>query len=123
MAHQQRISWQHVVHGIDARHLQRFFERERRQDRRHRTREQGLARSWETHHQHVVDSCLWMMEQGKVHTPPAWYTASLKHNWNAPHGMPSDWLPTVHHFRVDENTFAQIGREMREEKRPATRDK
>jgi hypothetical protein len=34
--------------------------------------------------------CLWMMDKGKVHTPPAWYTASLKHNWNAPHGMPSD---------------------------------
>ena len=64
--------------------------------------------------------CLWMMEQGKVHTPPAWYTASLKHNWNAPHGMTSDWLPTVLHFRVDDDMFAQIEREMREEKRTAT---
>jgi hypothetical protein len=33
--------------------------------------------------------------------------------------MPSDWLPTVLHFRVDENTFAQIEREMRDEKRTA----
>jgi hypothetical protein len=37
--------------------------------------------------------------------------------------MRSDWLPTVLHFRVDENTFAQIEREMREEKRTATTDK
>ena len=64
-----------------------------------------------------------MMEQIKVHTPPAWYTASLKHNWNAPHGMPSDWLPTVLNFRVDEDTFTQIEREMREERRTATLDK
>jgi len=63
-----------------------------------------------------------MMEQRKVHTPPAWYTASLKHNWNAPRGMPSDWLPTVLHFRVDESTFAQVEREMREEKRTAMPD-
>jgi hypothetical protein len=66
--------------------------------------------------------CLWMMEQGKVHTPPAWYTASLRRKWNAPHGMPSDWLPTVLRFRVDENTFAQIEPEMREEKRTAKPD-
>ena len=55
-----------------------------------------------------------------MHTPPAWYTVSLKHNWSAPHGsMPSNWMPMVLHFRVDENTLAQIGREMREEKRTA----
>jgi hypothetical protein len=60
-----------------------------------------------------------MMEQCKVHTPPAWYTASLKHNWNAPQSMPNDWLPTVLHFRVDETTFAKIECEMREEKRTA----
>jgi len=123
MPHQQRIGWQYVVHRIDARDLQRFFERERGQNRRHRTREEGLARAGWTHHQYVVDSCLTMMDKGKVHTPPAWYTASLKHNWNAPHGMPSDWLPTVMHFRVDENTFAQIEREMREEKGTAMPDK
>lgn len=61
--------------------------------------------------------CLWMIDKGKVQNPPAWYTASLKHNWNAPHGMPSDWLPTVMHFRVDENTFAEITRSIREDKR------
>lgn len=58
--------------------------------------------------------CLWMMNQGKVHVPPAWLTALLRGDWNAPHGMPSDWLPTVLHFRVDENTFAEIRRGERE---------
>ena len=72
-------------------------------------------------HTHAM-YCLWMMEQGKVHTPPARYTASLKHNRNAPLGMPSDWLPTVLHFRVEEKTLAQIEREIREEKRAATPD-
>ena len=66
---------------------------------------------------------LWMMDKGKVHIPPAWYTASLKHNWNAPHGMPSDWLLTVLHFRVGENTFAQIEREMHDEKGTTKPDK
>jgi hypothetical protein len=33
--------------------------------------------------------CLWMMDRGKVHIPPAWLTASLKGDWSAPHGMPS----------------------------------
>jgi hypothetical protein len=28
--------------------------------------------------------CLWMMNQGKVHVPPAWSTASLKGEWSAP---------------------------------------
>jgi len=64
-----------------------------------------------------------MMEKGDVHTASAWYTASLKHNWNTPRGMPSDWLATVLHFRVDDDMFAQIEREMREEKRTATPDK
>jgi hypothetical protein len=36
--------------------------------------------------------------------------------------MPSDWLPTVLHFRVDETTFAQIEREMRDEKKAAAPD-
>jgi hypothetical protein len=26
--------------------------------------------------------------------------------------MPSEWLPTVLHFRVDENTFAEFAREV-----------
>ena len=58
LAHQRRIGRPHVVHRIDARDLQRFFKREGRQNGRHRTREQGFARSWGTHHQDVVDSCL-----------------------------------------------------------------
>jgi hypothetical protein len=61
--------------------------------------------------------CLWMMNHGKVHTPPAWLTASLKGDWSAPHGMPSEWLPTVLRFRVDENTFAEFSREIREDKK------
>jgi hypothetical protein len=51
--------------------------------------------------------CLWIMDKGRVRNPPAWYTALLIHNWNALHGMPDDWLPTVLHFRVDENTLPQ----------------
>jgi hypothetical protein len=61
--------------------------------------------------------CLWTMDQGKVHIPPAWFTASLKHHWSAPNGMPSDWLPTVLRFRVDENTFAEFTRIIREDKK------
>ncbi|MCL4486652.1 MAG: hypothetical protein M1570_00795 [Chloroflexi bacterium] len=34
--------------------------------------------------------CLWMMQQGKVHTPPAWLTASLRGDWSPPYGMPGD---------------------------------
>ena len=36
--------------------------------------------------------CLWMMDQGRVRSPPGWLTASLKGEWSAPRGMPSDWL-------------------------------
>jgi hypothetical protein len=61
--------------------------------------------------------CLWMMDQGKVHVPPAWLTASLKGDWGAPQGMPSNWLPTVLHFRVDETTFVEFTREIREDKK------
>jgi hypothetical protein len=61
--------------------------------------------------------CLWMMDQGKVHIPPAWLTASLRRDWSAPCGMPSNWLPTVLHFRVDENTFVDFTREIREDKK------
>jgi hypothetical protein len=68
-----------------------------------------LAVQWDTMY------CLWMMDQGKVHTPPAWFTAPLKHKWCAPSGMSSEWLPKVLNFRVDEETFMRIEREMREE--------
>jgi hypothetical protein len=44
-------------------------------------------------------------------------TASLKGEWSAPHGMPSDWLPTELRFRVDEDTFAEFAREIREDKK------
>jgi hypothetical protein len=58
-----------------------------------------------------------MMDEGKVHARPAWLTASLKGDWSATYGMPSEWLPTVLHFRVDENTFAEFARDMREDKK------
>jgi hypothetical protein len=58
--------------------------------------------------------CLWTMNQGKVHSPPAWLTASLKGDWSTPYGMPSDWLPTVLYFRVDETTFVEFTRDIRE---------
>ena len=51
---------------------------------------------------------LYAMNQGRVKIPPAWFTASLKHNWSAPVGMPPGWEPTVLRFRIDENTFAEI---------------
>jgi hypothetical protein len=50
--------------------------------------------------------CLWMMDQSKVHIPPAWLTASRG----------GDWLPPVLHFRIDENTFMEFTREVYEEK-------
>jgi hypothetical protein len=60
--------------------------------------------------------CLWMMEKGKVHSPPAWFTASLKGDWKAPYGMPADLFLTVLEFRVDENTFVQFHREIHQDK-------
>jgi hypothetical protein len=51
--------------------------------------------------------CLWMMDQGRVRSPPAWLTASLK----------GDWLPTVLLFRVDETTFAESSREINADKK------
>ena len=61
--------------------------------------------------------CLWMMDQGKVHIPPAWLTASLKGEWSVPYGMPSEWMPTVLRFRVDEDTFAVFTRILHEDKK------
>jgi hypothetical protein len=37
--------------------------------------------------------------------------------------MPTDWLPTVLHFRVDEDTFVQVARDLHEENKIATIDK
>ena len=31
--------------------------------------------------------------------------------------MPSEWLPAVLRFRVDENTFAEFAREIRKDKK------
>ncbi len=61
--------------------------------------------------------CYYLMQKGRVHTPPAWITASLKGDWNAPQGMPADWKPTVLQFRVDETTFIKFSREQREEQK------
>jgi hypothetical protein len=52
-----------------------------------------------------------MDDEPRQLVPQAWLTASLKGDWNAPYGMPSDWLPTVLRFRVDENTFVEFTRE------------
>ena len=60
--------------------------------------------------------CLWMMDRGKVHIPPAWLTASLRRDWSAPNGMPNDWLPAMLLFRIDENTVAEFTRDIREGK-------
>ena len=57
------------------------------------------------------------MDQGRLRVPPAWLTASLKGDWSAPHGMPSDGLPTLLHFRLDEDMFAEFVREVREGKK------
>ena len=56
-----------------------------------------------------------MMRQGKVHIPPAWLAAALRGDWSAPQGMAGEWQPTVLRFRVDEGTFAEFAREVREE--------
>lgn len=66
--------------------------------------------------------CLYAIDKGRVKNPPAWFTASLRNDWSAPYGMPSNWLPTVLHFRVDENTFAEIERAIRKEKYTAKID-
>jgi hypothetical protein len=72
--------------------------------------------------QHAL-RCIWLMERKRVHTPPAWLTASVKNDWQPARDMPSDLTPQVLTFRVDAGTFAQIEREMREEKSAATTDK
>ncbi|MCL4488754.1 MAG: hypothetical protein M1570_11585 [Chloroflexi bacterium] len=67
-------------------------------------------------HRHAM-YCLWLMQKGKVHTPPAWLTASLKGDWSAPHGMPTEWMPTVLRFRVDESAFAEFTRILRDDEK------
>ena len=60
--------------------------------------------------------CIWLMQRGRVHTPPAWLTASLRGNWQPTAEMPSDLTPQVMTFRIDEQTFMQYVREQRVEK-------
>jgi hypothetical protein len=60
--------------------------------------------------------CIWLSEHGRVHTPPAWLTASLKNDWQPTRDMPSDLTPQVLTFRIDEQTFMQYVREQRVEK-------
>ena len=59
--------------------------------------EKSAARLIEQHGDHDVQRhamfCLWMMEQGRVHVPPTWLTASLKGEWSAPCGA----VPEVQH--------------------------
>ena len=60
--------------------------------------------------------CIWLMERRRVHTPPAWLTASLKNDWQPTRDMPADLTPRVMTFRIDEQTFMQYVNEQRCEK-------
>ena len=60
--------------------------------------------------------CVWLMDRKRVHTPPAWLTASLKNDWQPARDMPSDLTPQVLTFRIDEQTFMRYVREQRVEK-------
>jgi hypothetical protein len=60
--------------------------------------------------------CLWLHARGRVHTPPAWLTASLKNDWQPSRDMPLDLTPQTLTFRVDEQTFLQYVKEQRREK-------
>ena len=73
------------------------------------TTNRGAPRQLQWVSAHVFDPAT-----GRTTVPPAWLTALLRGDWNAPHGMPSDWLPTVLRLCVDENTFAEIRRGERE---------
>jgi hypothetical protein len=60
--------------------------------------------------------CIWLMQRGRVHTPPGWLTASLRGGWQATPDMPLDLEPQVMTFRIDEQTFGQFVRKERAEK-------
>jgi len=60
--------------------------------------------------------CIWLMQPGRVHTPLAWLTASLRGNWQPTAEMPSDLTPQVMTFRINEQTFMQYVREQHVEK-------
>jgi hypothetical protein len=61
--------------------------------------------------------CLWIIDQGKPHVPPACLPASLKGACTAPRGMLSEWLPMGLHFRIAEITFAEFTRIICEDKK------
>jgi hypothetical protein len=63
--------------------------------------------------------CIWLIQRGRVHTPPAWLTASLRGNWQPTAEMPDDLTPQVLTFRIDEQTFMQYVKEHRVEKEDA----
>jgi hypothetical protein len=60
--------------------------------------------------------CIWLMDRKRVHTPPAWLTASLKNDWQPARDMPLDLAPQTLTFRIDEQTFMQYVKEQREQK-------
>jgi hypothetical protein len=59
--------------------------------------------------------CIWLMERKRVHTPPAWLTASLKYDWQPTRDMPLDLTPHTLTFRIDEQKFMQYVREVQEQ--------
>ena len=61
--------------------------------------------------------CIWLIDRKRVHTPPAWLTASLRNDWQPSSDMPLDLAPQVMTFRIDEQTFMQYVKEQRHEKR------
>ena len=60
--------------------------------------------------------CIWLMQRGRIHTPPAWLTASLRGSWGPTPNMPLDLSPKVMTFRIDEQTFMRYVREERTER-------
>jgi hypothetical protein len=57
--------------------------------------------------------CIWLMDRKRVHTPPAWLTASLKNDWQPARDIPFDLTPQTLTFRIDEQTFMQYVNEPR----------
>jgi len=58
VADERYIGRELVSHGVDARHIQRFFDAHARQDARHGARQEGLACARGADHHHVVDNNL-----------------------------------------------------------------
>ena len=64
-ARHERPAVQKAGDAVDHRHLDRFIQRERRQDRRQAAGEHGLARAWRPNEQHVVAP-----GRGHLESPP-----------------------------------------------------